>query len=245
MSRTLLKPWEGEIDDKKLGTLGDVGFFSLGRGKALSTIEGGVILASRVELGNELVRLASKIDKFTVSDTIKLAVKSICTTLLQHPSIFWLPKALPFLKLGETIYEADFPICMMSSWQMRLARGWRERLQRHQKVRRKNINSWQESIPEKFSLVCTAKEEFAMIRFPVLAASGKERDMICQRSEKTGSGVMPTYPLPINEIPQLASEGLGQHYPNAKKLADCLLTLPVHEYVREIDRLKILNLLNA
>ena len=29
--------WQG----KKLGTLGDVGFFSLGRGKALSTVEGG------------------------------------------------------------------------------------------------------------------------------------------------------------------------------------------------------------
>lgn len=30
-----------EIDNKKIGTLGDVGFFSLGRGKSLSTMEGG------------------------------------------------------------------------------------------------------------------------------------------------------------------------------------------------------------
>src|SRR5262245_1396512 len=35
--------WKG----RKLGTFGDVGFFSLGRGKAFSTVEGGVILTDR------------------------------------------------------------------------------------------------------------------------------------------------------------------------------------------------------
>lgn len=234
-----------DIDDKRLGTLGDAGLFSLGRGKALSTIEGGIIVVSREELGNELVRLSSKIDRFTVSDKIKFSVKSICTTLLQQPFIFWLPKALPFLKLGKTIYEEDFSICMMSAVQMSLARNWRERLQRHQKVRRKNIKLWLESIPQKNSLVCPEKKEIAMIRFPLLAPSGTERDMICLKSKETGCGVMPTYPSTINEIPQIAAEFVGQHYPNAKKLADCLLTLPVHGYVQEGDRQKILNLLQC
>ena len=234
-----------EIDGKRLGTLGDVGFFSLGRGKALSTIEGGVILSSREDLGNELIRLSSNIESFTVFDKIKFGVKSICTTLFQQPFIFCLPKALPFLILGETLYEEDFSICKMSSLQMRLARNWRERLQRHQDFRRKNIRFWQETIPQKFSLVCPRTKEIAMIRFPLMAPSKKERDMICLKSEENGCGVMPTYPSTINEIPQLASEIVGQHYPNAKKLADCLFTLPAHEYVRESDRLKILNLLNS
>ena len=34
------------LDGRKLGTLGDAGFFSLGRGKAFSTVEGGVILTT-------------------------------------------------------------------------------------------------------------------------------------------------------------------------------------------------------
>ncbi|MEO0248960.1 MAG: DegT/DnrJ/EryC1/StrS family aminotransferase, partial [candidate division WOR-3 bacterium] len=34
----------GKRNNRKLGTLGDVGFFSLGRGKAISTVEGGIIL---------------------------------------------------------------------------------------------------------------------------------------------------------------------------------------------------------
>ena len=64
------------------------------------------------------------------------------------------------------------------------------------------------------------------------------------KSEETGCGIMPTYPTPINEIPQISEEFEGQHYPNAQFLADCLMTLPVHEYIRERDSLQIQNLLN-
>ena len=42
--------WEG----RKLGTLGDVSFFSLGRGKAFSTVEGGIILTDRDDFAEVL-----------------------------------------------------------------------------------------------------------------------------------------------------------------------------------------------
>ena len=41
-----------EIGDGKAGTLGDVSFFSLARGKAFSVVEGGVILTDRNDLGS-------------------------------------------------------------------------------------------------------------------------------------------------------------------------------------------------
>jgi perosamine synthetase len=40
-----------EANGRKLGTLGDVGFFSLGRGKAISAVEGGIILSNREDIG--------------------------------------------------------------------------------------------------------------------------------------------------------------------------------------------------
>ena len=233
-----------KIDDKKIGSLGDVGFFSLGRGKSLSTMEGGVIVTSREDLGDELTRLSKKLETCSVSDKIKLAVKTILSTLLQRPDLFWLPKALPFLRLGETIYEEDFPIRRMSSFQKSLAHNWQERLKGHQKIRKKNINFWQENLPHNLSLICSRQKLSSLIRLPVLAQSAKERDIFCIKSEKTGCGIMPTYPTPINEIPQISEEFEGQHYPNAKFLADCLMTLPVHEYIRERDRRQIQNLLN-
>ena len=51
-------------------------------------------------------------------------------------------------------------------------------------------------------------------------------------------------PTSINEIPQISEEFIGQHYPNAQLLAECLMTLPVHEYVRKKDRIQIKKMLN-
>ncbi|HFD32707.1 MAG TPA: aminotransferase DegT [Gammaproteobacteria bacterium] len=233
-----------EINGRKIGSLGDVGFFSLGRGKALSTIEGGVIISKRPDLGTELNSLIKDLEIYTFSNKIKLVVKAIITTLLQHPVLFWFPKALPFLRLGETLYEDDFPLRRLSPVQRGLAKNWPIRLKKHQKTRKNNIIFWEKHLPEILSFIDSYRQSSNLIRLPVLARSKKERDVLCSRSERHGLGVMATYPTPINEIPEIAGEFSGRKFPNAQKLADCLMTLPVHEYMTEKDRLKILHLCN-
>ncbi len=50
---------------KNLGTLGDVGFFSLGRGKAFSTVEGGIILTNNNSIARSLkLRLTNRTPAF-------------------------------------------------------------------------------------------------------------------------------------------------------------------------------------
>jgi len=232
-----------EVVQKKIGTLADVGFFSFGRGKALSTIEGGGIVTNRKDLGDELLRETELIGTLGVFDNLKIALKAILVTFLQKPSLFWIPKALPFLKLGETIYDENFSIVKMSSFQKRLSSCWQKRLQRHQEVRKKNGLFWRKSIPDNLVQICSEKKLISLIRFPVLATCISEREELCLQSEKNGYGIMPTYPTSIDAIPQISEDFKGQSYPNAKRLADCLLTLPVHEYVNESDRLKINKLL--
>jgi dTDP-4-amino-4,6-dideoxygalactose transaminase len=234
-----------ETNSKQLGTQGDVGFFSLGRGKALSTMDGGIIITNQNDLGNELNRLSQNLERFTVSDKIQLAAKAIVTTLMQHPLLFWLPKSMPFLRLGETIYEEDFPIRLMSSVQVGLTHNWRERLQRHQKARRENSNFWREVKLLKATIMCKENNLVNLVRLPALAQSAEDRDRFCRTSEEKGCGVMPTYPTAVNHIPQISGEFVGQLFPNAKYLAEHLLTLPVHEYVQDSDRNKILYILNS
>jgi len=234
-----------EKNSKKLGTQGDVGFFSLGRGKALSTMDGGLVITNQDDIGYELIRLSKKMDRFTVSDKFKLAVKTIFTTLMQHPAVFWLPKSIPFLRLGKTIYEEDFPMCSMSSFQISLMHNWRKRLQRHQKARRENINFWQAVSLQNSFFMCKEKKSVNLVRLPVLISSAEDRDKFCRASKEKGCGIMPTYPTAINDIPQISGEFAGQLFPNAQYLAEHLLTLPVHEYVRDSDRTKILDILNS
>jgi dTDP-4-amino-4,6-dideoxygalactose transaminase len=234
-----------EKNSKKLGTQGNAGFFSLGRGKALSTIDGGIVITNQDDIGYELIRLSKKLNRFTVSDKIKLAVKTIFTTLMQHPVVFWLPKSMPFLRLGQTIYEEDFPMCLMSSFQISLTHNWRKRLQRHQKARRENINFWQAVSLQNSFVMCKESKPGNLVRLPVLVSSAEDRDKFCQTSNEKGCGIMPTYPTAINYIPQISGEFAGQFFPNAQYLAEHLLTLPVHEYVRDLDRTKILDILNS
>lgn len=230
-------------NSKKLGTQGDVGFFSLGRGKALSTIDGGIIITRRDDIGLELIRLSKKMESTTVFEKIRLAIRAIFTTLLQHPLVFWLPKSMPFLRLGETIYEEDFPICLMSSFQISLTYNWRKRLQRHQKARRENINFWQAVSLQNSLIMCKESKPVNLVRLPVLVSSAQDRDKFCRISNKKGCGIMPAYPTAIHQVPQISGEFAGQDFPNAKILAECLMTLPVHDYVQKSDRIKILDIL--
>ncbi|MGB3222606.1 MAG: DegT/DnrJ/EryC1/StrS family aminotransferase [Desulforhopalus sp.] len=234
-----------EKNSKKLGTQADVGFFSLGRGKALSTMDGGIVITSRDDIGYELLRLSKKLERFTVSDKIKLAVKAIFTTLMQHPAVFWLPKSMPFLRLGETIYEEDFPMCLMSSFQISLTHNWRKRLQRHQRARREHINFWRTISLQNSFVMCRESRSVNLVRLPVMVLSAQDRDKFCRTSNTKGCGIMPTYPTAINDIPQISGEFAGQLFPNAQYLAEHLLTLPVHEYVQNSDRTKILDILNS
>jgi len=119
------------LDNKKLGTFGDIGFFSLGRGKALSTMEGGIIVTDRDDLANIIKSLIVPLTGYSAPDSLSLAVKTVMASILQHPSLFWLPKALPFLRLGDTLYEPDFTLCRLSSFHLNLARNWLNRLERH------------------------------------------------------------------------------------------------------------------
>ncbi|MCI5207270.1 MAG: DegT/DnrJ/EryC1/StrS aminotransferase family protein [Candidatus Electrothrix sp. ATG2] len=202
-----------EMGEKKLGTLGDVGFFSLGRGKALSAMGGGVIVTDRDDVAGALNEVLKHVEASSFLNKLNVAVKTLLTTVLQHPVVFWLPKSLPFLKLGETLYEEDFSIQKMSSFQRNLVRNWQKRIKKHQTVRRKNIHFWQENVPQIMMLSWAEQRKTSLIRLPFFAQSAEERDRICLKSEATGCGVMPTYPTPINEISHISDEFSGQYFP--------------------------------
>ncbi|UCF83600.1 MAG: DegT/DnrJ/EryC1/StrS family aminotransferase, partial [Desulfobacteraceae bacterium] len=71
-AQTMGAEWNG----KKLGTLGDVAFFSLGRGKALSTVEGGIILTNRGDIAERIRYRIRAIPGYNVIHLIALLVKS-------------------------------------------------------------------------------------------------------------------------------------------------------------------------
>ncbi|WP_243373847.1 DegT/DnrJ/EryC1/StrS family aminotransferase [Geotalea sp. SG265] len=226
-----------EIDGVKLGCSGDAGFFSLGRGKALSTVEGGIIVTSRDDLAAQLHRRMEKLPTCGVPGNISLFAKALVLCLFLRPSLFWLPKALPFLGLGKTIYDPEFDLHAISPFQAGLADGWRERIGSFRRVRREFAQRWQ-NVTDFSRFLRSLPGPYAsaeLIRFPVRIADSRRREKLLQESERLGLGIMGGYPASINKIGEIAHLFLGEEYPAAEKAARELVTFPVHPLMAPRD----------
>jgi dTDP-4-amino-4,6-dideoxygalactose transaminase len=225
--------WQG----RKLGTLGDVGFFSLGRGKAFSTVEGGVILTDRDDIAEVLGRRVESLPGYGFWRLLKLISNAIGLMLFIHPRLFWIPRLLPFLRLGETRYEPDFPIVKMTSFQAGLASGWQRRIEDLQDARTKGADRWHAILGEsKTHRPCIRPgDATGLLRFPIRVSDKGRRESLLRESDRRGLGVMPVYPTSIDAIPEARGMIKDTVFPVAARLAQELVTLPTHGYVGEED----------
>ncbi len=225
--------WRGE----RLGTLGDVSFFSLGRGKAFSTVEGGIILTNRDDIAAKLMQVVSGLPRYGSRELLALFLRAVALSLFLHPLLFWIPRSIPSLRLGETLFEPHFPIRRMSSYQAGLARHWRKRLRELHDRREKNVNRWidilkSRGIQQHHSQSCRGR---GLIRFPVKFGYGKNREFVLRACLKRGLGVMPVYPDSIDGIPELRPQIGAYKFPVAEGCARELITLPTHAYLTDKD----------
>jgi len=224
-------------EEGKLGTLGDVSFFSLGRGKAFSVVEGGVILTNRDDLAEALNHFVDRLPRYGLLPLLKLIFKAVALMLLIHPRLFWVPRSIPCLKLGETLFETHFPILRMSSFQAGVARRWRGKLEKLREVRKKNVNRWITILEASRTHGSNflRSRSLGLLRFPLRASDEAKREALLRESARMGLGIMPTYPTSINAIPELRGKIEGGAFPVAESCARELVTLPTHGYLTEND----------
>ncbi len=238
----------GNVFNKKLlGTLGDIGFFSLGRGKAFSTVDGGIVLTNSDGMAE---RIESVIPNFAVQSSahrLNHLAYAIALSAFMHPSFFWIPKSMPMLKLGETIFDPEFPIKQFSAFQAGLARNWKMAIAAFQQVRAGHAAFWAhalghfdwiESIPKTNGRV----PAYPLLRFPVLVQNAALRENLLEMSDQQGLGLMPSYPDSIDAIGELKYESCATDFPGAKACAERLLTLPVHGFLSSKDRQRIIGI---
>lgn len=227
----------GEWNGSRQGTLGDAAIFSLGRGKAFSTVDGGIILTNSHVIGNAVNRKVDAIAGGTVLDQLKKILFAVAISLLIHPILYWLPKSLPFLKLGETHFDPEFSMKKFTPFQAGLASDWWENLWKSQKARGKNAARYAGRYGILLSEACSSVPD--LIRFPVLTKNREAKLRLLGNRELQSLGVADAYPDSIDGIVGLDTGGVAGRFPEAKKVADRLLTLPVHCFVREDDQSRI------
>jgi len=236
----------GTLKRIKIGTLGDAGFFSMGRGKAFSSVEGGVILTNNNSMADDITRQMKSLPAYSILEVLKLIIVSFILSIFMHPALFWFPKSIPFLKLGQTIFEPDFPLKKISSFQAGLTKNWLVRLKEMNSIRKQKSICFFECFKKNNNLASSMirqnKNNF-FLRFPLKIYDKRVFERILSKSEKSGLGIMRAYPNSVNHIRELAGFFEGKNYPEAYKISKQLLTLPVHDFVSHSDSLKIKKLI--
>ena len=215
---------------KMLGTIGDVGFFSLGRGKNVTCGSGGVIVTNSDNIADAILRKYSKLDYPSLMKEIKDYILLVFMTIFVRPSLYWLPSAMPFLKLGETIFPKGFPVYKLSGIKAAILSNWKSRLEESNRLRKNAVES--------FGQYCNISK--SCLRMPIMFTDQISRDDVYLTSKEKGLGVSKMYPSPINEIEEIKQSFNGEEYPMARSVADRLLTVPTHQLLSEADKERIL-----
>lgn len=212
-----------------LGTGSDVGFLSFGRGKHLSAGSGGAVVTDSAAIAAAVEREVSRLPDPGILECAGHCFEAFATAVFIRPSFYWLPAALPFLRLGESRFDPGFPITRLSRTRAGLLHGWRRRLETANRVRTENaarlLNALGASVPRELDI--------PYLRLPVLAASRRERDSLARLGKPLGVSTL--YPTPVNEIPEIAGRFAGASFPGASRVAELLLAFPTHSLLQERD----------
>lgn len=225
----------------KLGLIGDVGFYSFGRGKPLSVLHGGLVATTSEGIHEQCYRIYNTLDSSkNVGMDLIYCASLFGYRLFSNPYLYRLVQSIPFMHLGETIFEPDFPVSKGSGIASEIVQALLEGLESNKTNRMKKTQWYNKNLPDTTTLTRVSSVEYPFLRYPLITKDRTHRDTLLKGLASIGISGALFYPCPLNELPGLR-EVLDDHrtYINAKNLSERLVTLPVHEDVTEYDMIKI------
>jgi dTDP-4-amino-4,6-dideoxygalactose transaminase len=225
---------------KPCGTFGDAGFYSLGRGKGITTMGGGILVTGRTDLARRIERRVGRLRRLSVSEVGVAVATSLVYAAMLSPSRYWILDRLPFLGLGLSHFEPDFQIAGLSAYQRRLAIGLLPQVDSYNRRRRENAERLRTGIEGVEGIEVPRPIEGAMpvyLRFPILTRDEDHRVGLLDRLKRAGIGASASYPTSIEAIPGIARYLAHDQEacPGAQAVATRMLTLPTHPDVAPPD----------
>ena len=210
--------WRG----KRFGSLGDISILSFSRGKGWTGGGGGAVLS----------RGAAKIRSLPVNARAGSRLVTAMALGFQYvfgrPALYGLPRAVPALGLGETVFREPTDVAPMGSLSAAVLRRSRGQAEEEGRIRRANARAIAALLPERIDRYAGFPgAEAGYLRFPVRLSAGMASFPDLSAAEALG--IAPSYPLPLHQLPELAAQRPRHaRLPGAEELSRCLVTLPTH-----------------
>lgn len=228
------------VAGRAAGTFGDVGLFSLDKGKNITSIQGGMLVTRDAEFAAALRDRVSALPGARFADTLAQALKLVLYALLLPPTRYGITRRLPFLGLGRTPYITPSPMTRYSPGLGAFAAILFERLDALGEARR--------DAAQQIRAALAGQEDIELVeplpgtspvypRLPVLAVNPNGRDALLRRLEAAGIGATASYPAAVPDIAELRErlDPADLNCPGARSVAARILTLPTHPFVQPTD----------
>lgn len=206
--------------------VGDFVVFSFGRGKPLSLLGGGLLLAKELPVNfNEFPDVPSS--------SAKLRLKIRAYNLLLQPRLYQLLNRNPLIRLGETRYHALTHVQLMDEARKRLLSG-----------NFKHYSTRSRSLEHKYDELFTnadvqyeplgSSRRRRLLRYPLLLNDSAQRDLLLKNLQRAGLGATAMYQQSLPALDGMRERVVVRGSDaNAANFAGRLITLPLHEGVKD------------
>ncbi|WP_447977171.1 DegT/DnrJ/EryC1/StrS family aminotransferase [Candidatus Nitrospira bockiana] len=218
------------------GATGHVVVFSVSRGKTLPGAGGGIIgmndpalaaacrdrVRGRRRAGHDLARM----------------VQAAAMAAFLHPTLYWMPAAVPWLGLGRSIFDPGFEVAPMTAFQRELFAALLPHEARLRRTRQARAALLAEALAGSGLRVLWPRpdDEGAFLRLAVLAPTAAVRGRLLHRLREAGLGATEGFPLPLERLEPLRPWLAGSSScPTAEEISRRLITLPTHAWVTARD----------
>ena len=211
----------GALKGKPLGTTGDFGIYSFGRGKPLPLGCGGALIGKNAGAVSNLIPKSTSKGRISLMSTFVIQIVS-------KPFLYRIPEKLP-LGLGKTIFDPDFSISAMPTAIKRLGSITVAHLEHLNSHRCHIAKTYEQALNNKKTIPVPPECRPVYTRFPLMAGISPISE------ELKRLGVRRMYPQAILNVdvikPYLADS--QPDTPGALEIAQKLITLPTHKGITQ------------
>ncbi len=220
-----------------VGGRGDLGILSFGRGKCVSTGDGGVLLVQRADL-----QPLPAERRPAQSRGLRLCLMALAIWLSRSSIAFGLLSRVPGANIGASIYDPHFELRALPPSADGLAFNLAEAVRRHQDTRARVARMWMTALRGNRVVTWPASDSStrpAYLRLPLFASDAETRERLVACLSETGFRFVRSYPTALGGIKQFRHAHCEDRAtPAADGIADKLIALPCHAGVtpRDIGR---------
>lgn len=227
------------IAGRASGTWGDAGLFSFDKGKPVSAIDGGVVVARSRDLGATIEREAATLAEPHLTDSTLHLVKMAAYVALLPPRRYWIPQRIPFLGLGRTEFTTDYPVERLGRLLAAVALSALDHLEEYSSIRATRaaeILAGLDGVDGVERVEPHQSARATYLRVPVLVDTDA-RTAAVDTLNRSGVGASCSYPASLADVPELRAHLVDADapVPGGRSVASRIITLPAHPFVTSAD----------